>query len=171
MPLEPNPLPTDLATLSAATQQLLVAYEESSQRTDELNERFKGYVTVRAGAVIVALIVFVVGVALVLGLSFRAQDRRDSRERIRQETREKEVERSNLLAGCGRANDQRAWGRRLIERAYVPLPVPDGLSAELRDLYVQSQERQAAQRAEQLADPGVQVVNCEAAFPPVAAEK
>lgn len=95
-------------------------------------------------------------VALVL--AFRAQDRGSVE-------RQATSDRVNLIAGCGRSNDQRATLRLVIEKAVVIQPAPADLPPDLAELFRQSQERAARLRADLLALPGVQPVDCQAAFP------
>lgn len=117
---------------------------------------------------IVAIVAFVGVIALTigLGLKFRADDRAQ-RERDRAAaTMEAVRKRDELVRGCQRGNDQRDTLRQVIEVAYEPSPIPAGISAELRALLVQSQERAAARRDELLSLPGVQPVDCEKAYPP-----
>lgn len=170
----PEEIPALRAALSLvreemAAQNLLI--KEQNEKLDDVEEKLPGFVPVRRFRwTVVAVVVFML-ILTGIGWKFRAQDQARARDKEQQEVVDAERDRQNLLAGCRRANDQRAWGRRLIERAYVPVTIPDGVSTELRDLYVQGQERQAVQRAEQLADPGVQPIECEAAFPPTASKK
>lgn len=110
-------------------------------------------------------VVLAILAAIILVLVFRERDADEERRRREQLELDQEQDRQNLLRGCERANDQRAALRRVIERAYSPSPIPEGLTAELRELILQSQERSASLRAEQLADPGVQPVDCAAQYP------
>lgn len=112
-------------------------------------------------------VVAVVVLALLMSIGFRQADAERAKDRERTEHQREIDQRENLVAGCERGNDQRAALRRVIERGYAPSPIPDGIAPELRELIEQSQERQAALRAEQLSDPGVQLVDCERAYPPV----
>jgi hypothetical protein len=93
-----------------------------------------------------------------LGVAFRAQDRASAH-------RQATSDRANLVAGCMRSNDQRATLREVIEKAIVMQAAPAGLSPDLAELFRQSQERTAKLRADLLALPGVQPVDCQAAFP------
>ncbi len=112
-------------------------------------------------------IVAVLLLAVLTSVGFRRADANRENDRQRSEHQREIDQRENLVAGCERGNDQRAALRRVIERGYAPTPIPDGIAPELRELIEQSQERVAALRAEQLADSGVQLVDCERAYPPV----
>jgi hypothetical protein len=149
--------------VAAAINALRKSYDANTRDvqkiSEAMNQRFgrqRLWMGVLAAVVILALFV---------GWGFRKTD--NGRERDRRQAEHQRIidQRANLIAGCGRSNEARAALRRVIERAYTPSPIPDGLPPDLRDLIVQSQERQASQRAEQLADPGVQPIDCEAAFP------
>ncbi len=154
--------------IARAVDSLRESYEANSKDVRDISEvmdrrfgRQRLWMFAMAGVLILAL---------ATGIGFRRADTKREIDRQEAETQREIDQRANLLAGCGRSNDQRAALRRVIERAYAPSPIPDGLSAELRDLIIQSQDRSASLRAEQLADPGVQPIDCEAAFPPVPAE-
>lgn len=114
---------------------------------------------------ILALIVIAVGG---VGYAFHVRDARREADRREALVKAADDTRATLVAGCGRSNDQRQTLRNIIERAYTPGPISADLPPELRELILQSQERAAAQKAAQLAEPGVQPIDCEKAFPPIA---
>lgn len=107
-------------------------------------------------AIAILAIAFIV--VQLIGLAFRHQDHAAVE-------RQAESDRTNLIAGCGRSNDQRLTLRQVIEKAIVIQPAPADLPPDLAELFRQSQERAARLRADLLALPGVQPVDCQAAFP------
>ena len=120
---------------------------------------------------VIAAVVLAIAAALALMLVFRERDADEAQRRRAQLEYDQEQDRQSLLRGCERANEHRAALRRVIERAYTPGPIAEGLSEELRELILQSQERQAIQRAEQLADSGVQPIDCASQYPLSAAAR
>lgn len=167
--------------LNESTVDLTVSSAEQTKVQSELREELAGvksalpsFVPKRRFRWAIALMVLAGLAVLALVLLFRERDADEAQRRraqleldLEQDRQSEERRRQDLLRGCERNNDQRAALRRVIERAYTPSAVPDGVSAELRDLILQSQERMAALRTEQLADPGVQPVDCAAQFPPL----
>lgn len=159
--------------LNESTVDLSASSAEQMKVQSELREELAGvkralptFVPKRRFRWAIALIVLAGLAVLALVLLFRERDADEAQRRRAQLEHDQEQDRQNLLRGCERANDQRAALRRVIERAYTPSPVPEGLTGELRDLILQSQERMAALRTEQLADPGVQPIDCAVQFPP-----
>lgn len=141
---------------------------ETNAKLDEQNAKLTGFVPKRRFWWAVAAAVIVVVVLTFIGWKFREQDRAEAARRRDQLHAEAVGNRNQRLAGCERGNELRATLRGVIERAYTPGPIPDGLSDELHALIVQSQERALVQRAIQLGADGVQPVDCEKAHPPVA---
>lgn len=140
--------------LRESVETLRKDYDDNAEATRELAELFSrrlGWQRLWLGVVALLL-----AVAVISGWQFRQQEHR----RV-------DDQRANLIQGCERGNDQRATLRGVIDRAYSvnPDPLPDGLPPGLVELYNQSQVRAAARREEQLADPGVQPVDCAAAYP------
>lgn len=131
----------------------------------EVDEKEQWIRRILAG-VIVALILAVVAWGVT-----RIQDSAREEDRREQLAADARQDRQNLLRGCERANDQRSTLRSVIENAYAPAPIPDGLSKELTELIRQSQENAAARRDALLSLPGIQPINCEEAYPPLAIER
>lgn len=100
------------------------------------------------------VLALVLAVALISGWQFRQGEHRRVRD-----------QRTNLIQGCERANDQRATLRDVIITAFEPTPAPTGLSPELAELLRQSQERALVRRDALLNLPGVLPVDCDAAYP------
>jgi hypothetical protein len=162
----------DFAALAGAVESLGAELVEQNRKIgaqNELitkqNEQLKKFVPRRRFRWLVAGIVVAAIVLFGIGWKFRVSDQTRLRDRDAQQAQTAISQHQTLVAGCERSNDQRAALRRVIERAYTPTPIPDGLPPELRDLVEQSQQRQASQREEQLKDPGVQPVDCAQAFP------
>lgn len=165
--------------LNESTGELVDRSAEQTQVQAELRNELAGvkralptFVPKRRFRWVIAAVVLAILAALILVLVFRQRDSDEAQRRRaqlehdqEQDHQNEERRRQDLIRGCERANDQRAALRRVIERAYTPSPVPDGLTAELRDLIIQGQERMVALRAEQLADPGVQPIDCAAQYP------
>jgi signal transduction histidine kinase len=114
---------------------------------------------------VIAAVVLAVLVAVALVLVFRVRDADEAERRRAQLVLDQEQDRQNLIRGCERANDQRATLRQIIETAIVPSTTPPNVDPQLAELIRQGQERTARLRAELLALPGVQPVDCAAAFP------
>lgn len=168
------------ASLHAGREEFVEARRQSRQDVERIDARLdeipKVYLpaevakqrartaAIIAGIVATFLILMGIGV-LVLVLVFRAQEHTREHQRVRDVAAAAQQQRQTLISGCERSNELRAALGRALERAYAPAPIPDGLPPELADLYAQAQLRQAAQREEQLKDPGVQPVDCAKAFP------
>lgn len=177
---------TDMAALAAAVELLgsdLVEngrrLAENGHRIDkqnillaEQNKALAGFVPKGRFRWAIAIVAAVLTIAIVAFVIVRIGDQSAERERVRQDRQEALRDRERLYAGCVRGNDLRATLRGVIDRAYSAgaLPLPDGLSPELVELYHQAQARSAAQREAQLADPGVQPVDCDDAYPPLPRE-
>lgn len=153
---------TLLAEQNALAHETNTALEDVEERLESFVPRSKFWWVI-AGMVVVILLVAAAGWVV------RDRDATLQRERAAAIQREAEFNRQNAIAGCERGNDGRASLRRVIERAYAPTQYPPevlaGLPQSLRDLIAEGQERQAALREEQLADPGIQHVDCQAQYP------
>lgn len=155
----------DAEGIASAVDALRESYDRNAKETRAIGEIMdRRFGRQRLWILVIAAVVIL---AIVMSLGFRSADQRREEDRRRTEYQREVDQRETLLAGCKRGNDQRAALRRVIERAYTPSVIPEGLSEELRSLIIAGQERQASLRIEQLADPGVQPVDCESAFPPV----
>lgn len=138
--------------LLAAVNALREDYDRHAEATHELIQlldRKLAWQRLWLGVLALVLAVAVVG-----GWRFHEQDQRRAKD-----------QRANLIQGCQRGNDQRATLREVIAGAYEPTPAPPGLSPELTSLIRQSQERALVRRDALLSLPGVQPVDCEAAYP------
>jgi hypothetical protein len=156
----------DLATHSAEQTRVQV---ELRQELGAIKAKLPEFVPKRRFRWVIAAVVLVLVAALAIGLLFRIRDADEEHKRRAFLVSAQEQDRQSSIRGCERNNDLRATLREVIEDAYAPSPVPSGLSPELRDLIIQSQERAAVKRDEQLSKPGIQPVNCQAQFPPLAA--
>lgn len=128
------------------------------------NEQLTNFVPRSQWRATIAAFVLIIALAVYVGWRFRQSDHADV-------TRQATSDRVNLVAGCGRSNDQRATLRQVIEKAIVIQPAPADLPPDLAELFRQSQERAAKLRADLLALPGVQPVDCQAAFPLTASKE
>lgn len=138
--------------LREAVDTLRTDYDDNAKATRELADVFSrrlGWQRLWLGVLALVLVV-----AVISGWQFREQEHRRQKD-----------QRTNLIQGCERGNDQRATLRQVIFTAYEPVPAPDGLSPELAGLLRQSQERALARRDALLDLPGVKPVDCEAAYP------
>lgn len=118
---------------------------------------------IRALVGCLALCVLGIGVG---GFQFHRQDVNYRKLRTAQIRADAERSRQNSVAGCERSNESRATLRDVINLAIGSAPPPPNLSPELADLYRQSQARAESLRTGLLALPGVQPVDCAAAYPP-----
>lgn len=108
----------------------------------------------------------VVAITIATGLAIRHGDLQ--REKQRREMLATQIlsQRDNLIAGCERGNDQRRTLAEIVSRAVQPSSVPPtAIDPELLAFLEQSRERTIRLRGELLALPGVQIVDCQAAFP------
>lgn len=164
----------DVAALAEAVELLGADLVANGQRIDDQNkllaqqnEALAGFVPKGRFRWALVVVGVVIALALAIIVLVRVQDRADVRRRDREAKAAEVADRDQRYAGCLRGNDLRATLRGVIDRAYAPSPAPQGLPPELAELFAQSQARAAVQRQAQLADPGVQPVDCDAAYPPL----
>lgn len=143
---------------------LTKAYEDSTAKLGEVEVEMSRRLRLQRGWVIV--LAAVVAMAIAVSAGFRVQDQARERDRLANEARATLDQRATFVQGCERGNDQRRTLAQIIEKSVVPQPAPANLSPELADLYRQGQERTTALRTELLSLPGVQIVDCQAVFPP-----
>ncbi len=162
---------TLMEQLNKVMDQQTVQLGAMQNAVDEQNEQLKNFVPKRRAGWIVAGVVLAIAALIGVYVYFRVQDRHRDEKRRDETFLAQEADRQSSIRGCQRNNEFRATFREVIEEAYAPQPIPDGVPAELLALVRQGQERQAAKRAELLAKPGVQHVDCEAQFPPLLRQK
>ena len=151
-----------MSELTDAIEEMTDAIAEQSKaiftlekKVDRQNERLAEFVPKsRFRAAVASLLI---SGLLVFGFAVWAREERQ---------REFAKERTNLIAGCERNNDQRRTLAEVISRAVRPSSVPPtATDPELLALIEEGRQRTIALRSELLALPGVQIVDCEAAFP------
>lgn len=157
----PNDEPTtpdeaEPATLVAAVNALRHEYVANTGVMREIRSEMNGRFRIqRLWQVVLAVVVIL---AVLVSYNLRSVDQR--RERYRRVD-----QRATLLQGCERANDQRATLREVINLSVRTSPIPPDLNPDLVELYQQGQARTEALRISLLALPGVQPVDCDAAYP------
>ncbi len=171
----------DLAALLSAVQHLTESYETNTAEMravrTEIDARFDLYVPKteaearehrikRALAGVLLVLVVVVG----LGIEFRRQDQAREHDRRIALERESITQRQSLLQGCQRGNETRVTLQAIITTAVADLPVPPDAPPDLMVQYAQRNAAVDALRDRLLALPGVQAVDCAAAFPPLPGE-
>lgn len=152
---------------NAADLKALIA--EQNAELEQVNARQAGFVPRRHFWLAVAALAGVILLALGVGWKFHDNDVKRRASDKAALVAENARKRDDLVRGCERSNDQRATLREVIEKAYggSSLP-PEAVPPQLAELLRQSQEAAQQRKAELLALPGVQPVNCAAAFPPPA---
>ena len=155
----------EVVSLVDAITGLTNAYEDSTEKIGEVERECRRRFRVQRLWLVV--LGAVVAMAILVSVGFRLQDQARERDRLASEARSAVDQRATFLQGCERSNDQRRTLAQIVEKSVVPQPAPANLPPELLDLYRQGQERTAALRAELLSLPGVQIVDCQAVFPPV----
>ncbi len=158
-----------MTELLAAVQDLATKYQKSTQETQKVlrevqRRRRDTWIVGGLGVLIVAIIT-------TGGLVLRRNDQHVESERRDHLAAQIFTQRTSLVQGCERGNDQRLTLAQIITIAVTPQPIPPDLTPDLQDLYRQGQDRVLALRAKLLSLPGVQVVDCQAAFPPPAPSK
>lgn len=161
-----------------ATRQQSVALEKRLATGEEtlkaVNRKLPTFITRTHFWIAVVALVAVIGLAIFVGWKFHDNDvTRRARERAAL-VAENIRKRDDLVRGCERSNDQRATLRQVIEKAYsgageplvLPPDTPPDLAAILNVLLASGKDRSSMNKAELLALPGVQPVDCEKAFPP-----
>lgn len=149
--------------LITALNNLTAAYTDSTTQLGEVEQEMGR--RLRFQRLWIMVLASVVALAIVVFGGFRLQDQARERDRQASEERAAVDQRQTFLGGCERANDARRTLAQIIERSIVPQMAPANLPADLLDLFRQGQERTVALRAELLSLPGVQIVDCQAAFP------
>lgn len=156
-------MPESVAELAKAVRGLSEEYKETAEAMREVGREMDR--RLRVQRLWMATLAAVVLLAIIVGFGFRQQDRSAEDERAASVAREAVFQRKNLVQGCERANDQRATLREVINLSVRTMPVPEGLDPDLVPLFEQGQARTAALRDRLLALPGVQPVDCQAAYP------
>lgn len=116
-------------------------------------------------------VTIVVAIAIATGLAMRHGDLQ--REKDRREVLATQIltQRDNLIAGCERGNDGRRTDRETIEIAIADLPIPPRATPEEVEVIEERNVRAKALRERLLARPGLQLIDCPAAYPiPAVAE-
>lgn len=157
-----NPSP---AQVIEAVRRLSEQYEQSAEANRELAREVGR--RKRETRWVALAVVLVVTIAVCAWLIVRHHDRSAEKEKRDRLASQIFTQRESQVQGCERGNESRRTDRETIEIALAPTPIPDGLPPELLDLFRDSQERQAAKKAELLARPGVQIIDCQAAYPPI----
>lgn len=148
--------------------------KSQNERLARVEAKLPNFVQKRRFWWVVGGVVLLVAIVVAFWWFLRAQDHREADRRRdaivfaqQQDLEWRKQDRESSIRGCERNNEFRAAFRRVIERAYAPQPIPDGLPQDILDLYLAGQARQAEQREAQLRDPGVQPVDCQVQFPPI----
>lgn len=110
-------------------------------------------------------ILIVITIITVGGWILRVTDNRREKDRREQLAHQIFTQRESQVQGCERGNDQRITLAQVISRAIQPSPPITTSDSDLQALLDQSRERALALRAELLSLPGVQVIDCQAAYP------
>lgn len=160
----------DLNTPPPSPRQVLEAvkllsqqYESNAEENRRLSEEFAR--RSREGRWFALILSLVVAVCVCAAYVMRHVDQ--GREADRRAALKAQIftQRESQVQGCERGNDQRVTLAEIINKAIVPQPAPPNLPPEFVDLYLAGQARTVALRAELLALPGVQIVDCQAAYP------
>ena len=157
-----NPSP---AQVLEAVKMLSSQYEQNAEANRELAREVAR--RKRETRWVALGVVVVVTIAVCAWLVVRHHDRSAEKEKRDRLASQIFTQRESQVQGCERGNESRRTDRETIEIAMAPVPIPDNLPPELVDLYRDAQERQARKREELLARPGVQIIDCQAAYPPV----
>jgi cytoskeletal protein RodZ len=107
-------------------------------------------------------------VAIVVAVMFVVRHHDRAAERDKREVLAAQVmtQRESLIAGCERGNEQRRTLAEVIARAIRPSETPTtATDPEILAILEQSRQRTLQLRAELLALPGVQIINCQNAYP------
>lgn len=151
--------------LLGAVRQLQADYVKHTQATETLAEEFRRRKSeTRWFALGVVVFVTVVVCALMV---MRHYDRAEESRRRTEVASQILTQRENLIAGCERGNDQRQLLAQVIVTSFEegpPITLPPGYEA-LQSVLDQSADRAAAKRDRLLSLPGVQIINCQAAYP------
>lgn len=173
--------PAAITDLLTAVQHLTESYEENTDEMRavriEMDARFALYVPKseaearetrikRALAGVLVVLIVMLG----LGVEFRRQDQAREKDRRVALERESITQRQSLLQGCQRGNDTRVTLQQIITTAVADIPIPPDTPPDLMEQYAQRNATLDILRARLLALPGVQAVDCAAAYPPLPGE-
>lgn len=145
-----------------AVKLLSQQYEQNAQANRDLAEEFKRRKR-EARWIALGILIIIVGVCATAFI-IRHADRRIESDRRRALAEQIFTQRESQVQGCDRGNDQRITLAQIITESYAPGPavaVPPGFE----QLIAESAARAAAKRDYLLSLPGVQVVDCQAAYP------
>jgi type VI protein secretion system component VasK len=138
--------------------------EDSAQANRDLADEFSAR---RSEARWIALAILVVITIITVGAwIFRVTDNRREHERREHLAQQIFTQREGQVQGCERGNEQRRTLAEVISRSVQPSTAPiTSTDPELRALLEQARERTIALRKELLSLPGVQAIDCQAAYP------
>ncbi len=156
----PPPSPTQVLE---AVKLLSAQYEENAQANRDLADEFKRRKR-EARWIALGILIVIVGVCATAFI-IRHADRRIEADRRRDLADQIFTQRESQVQGCERGNDQRITLAQVIAQSYDPGPalsVPPGFEQLVAD----AAARSAAKRDALLSLPGVQVVDCQGAYPP-----
>lgn len=155
------PTPSELLE---AVRGLAVQYETSASATENLTaEVGRRKRETRWVALTVCVIVAIVSTGAGV---IRNQDNKREADRRAVLAAQIFTQRESQVQGCQRGNDQRATLRRVITESYEPSTPLTSIPPEFAELVAESAKRAIAKRDSLLSLPGVQPVDCAAAFPP-----
>ena len=159
-----NPtMPPSPGQVLEAVKKLSEQYEQNSSANRELA---RGVGRRKRETRWIALgVVVVIAIAIAAGLVIRHNDLQ--REKQRREFLATQIftQRDSLVAGCERGNEGRRTDRETIEIAIADLPIPANASEEEVERITERNAAAKALRDRLLARPGLQLVDCQAAYP------
>ncbi len=150
------------AQVLEAVKMLSHQYEENAQANRDLADEFKR--RKREARWIGLGLAVVVAVVTCAGFIVRHIDQGREADRRQDLADQIFTQRESQVQGCERGNDQRITLAQIIRQSYEPGPpivVPPGFE----QLVAESAARSAAKRDALLALPGVQVIDCQSAYP------
>ncbi len=160
----------DLNTPPPSPRQVLEAvkllsqqYESNADENRRLSEEFAR--RSREGRWFALILSIVVAVCICAAYVIRHIDQGREADRRAALKAQLFTQRESQVQGCEWGNDQRVTLAEIINKSVVPQAVPPSLPPELVDLFLAGQVRTTALRAELLSLPGVQIIDCQAAYP------
>lgn len=151
--------------LLEAVRQLQADYVAHTKATQALRDEFARRKR-ETRWIALGVVVFVTVVACAL-MVIRHYDRAEESRRRADLASQILTQREDLVAGCERGNDSRKLVAQVIITSFeegTPIVLPPGYEA-LQSVLDQSSDRSAAKRDALLSLPGVQITDCQAAYP------